>query len=137
MNLETCKKSAKLKSIQPDIPRALKTLKLAEQRWNFINSNEIKDEFASVIVSNAYEALLETCQAVMFKEGFKSYSHECVTAFLSEHLNEKKISRIFDRYRKLRIGINYYGEDLDLETANVAIDEIGKTITLLVDKYLM
>ena len=34
----------------------------------------------------------------------------------------------FDRYRRLRNGINYYGEDIDIETVKEAIIEIPKLI---------
>ena len=39
-------------------------------------------------------------------------------------LKEQSIYGKFDRYRKLRNGVNYYGEDVDMETVKEAIKEI-------------
>ena len=96
----------------------------------------LKDEIASVMTSNAYEALLEVCNSVMFLKGFKSYSHECVTAFISEILKEEKIARTFERYRRIRNRINYYGEGVSLLTAKAALAEVREAIDYLTDKYL-
>ena len=43
-------------------------------------------------------------------------------------LKEQSTFMKFDRYRKLRNGINYYGEDIDIETVKEAIIEIPKLI---------
>lgn len=115
--------------------RAKSLLSLSEERWALIENAEVK-KFAAVITSNAYQPLLEVCEAVLFAKGFKSYSHECVTAFLKEQLDEHKIARVFDRYRKIRIGINYYGESVDPNTAEAALKEIRVIMDELKGKYL-
>ena len=48
--------------------------------------------------------------------------------FLRDILKEQSVSMKFDRYRRLRNGINYYGEDIDIETVKEAIIEIPKLI---------
>ncbi|MBI2580510.1 hypothetical protein HYV85_01745, partial [Candidatus Woesearchaeota archaeon] len=40
----------------------------------------------------------------------------------------------FDRYRRLRNGINYYGEGIDVETVKEAIIEIPELVEKL-EKY--
>ena len=65
----------------------------------------------------------------------KSFSDNYLnTYFLKDILKEPSASAKFDRYRKLRNGINYYGEDLDIETVKEAIIEIPKLVKEL-EKY--
>ena len=60
--------------------------------------------------------------------------HESISYFLRDILKEQSISMRFDRYRKLRNGINYYGEDVDIETVKEAIIEIPQLIQKM-EKY--
>ena len=63
-----------------------------------------------------------------FLTGYKFLDHESITYFLLDVLKERSLSMKFDRYRKLRNGINYYGEDIDIETVKEAIVEIPTMI---------
>ena len=60
--------------------------------------------------------------------------NESISYFLRDILKEQSISMRFDRYRKLRNGINYYGEDVDIETVKEAIIEIPQLIQKM-EKY--
>ncbi len=60
--------------------------------------------------------------------------HESIGYFLRDVLKEQSIYGKFDRYRKLRNGINYYGEDIEVETVKEAIIEIPNIIKEL-EKY--
>ena len=51
--------------------------------------------------------------------------------FLKEILKEPLISRKFDRYRKLRNGINYYGNEIEIITVEDALGEIPKILKYL------
>lgn len=67
-------------------------------------------------------------------KGYKFLDHESITYFLRDILTEKQVSAKFDRYRRLRNGINYYGEDIDIETVKEAAAEIPELINEL-EKY--
>ena len=56
------------------------------------------------------------------------FDHLSITYFLKEIINKDEIAKKFDRLRKIRNGINYYGEDLNLETVEEALKEIPKII---------
>lgn len=70
----------------------------------------------------------ENCEAIGYLKGYRFLDHESIAFFLNDVLNETKISKKFDRYRKLRNGINYYGEDINLETINEALLEIPEIV---------
>lgn len=83
------------------------------------------------IIRELYEGLRQYCEAVGFLKGYKFNSHEVVTYFLDEVLKEKQIAVKFERYRKLRNGINYSGDDVAPETVKEALKEIPELIRLL------
>ena len=86
------------------------------------------------IVRELYEGLRQYCEAIGYLYGYKFMSHEAITYFIDEVLVDKPDSVIFDRYRKLRNGINYYGHDVQLETVKEALKEIPELIVKL-SKY--
>ena len=97
---------------------------------------KLNERSAPIILSNLYDALLSICEALLSLNGLKSYNHECITSFLKKVLNEYKIAEIFDRYRKIRNMIKYYGRTVSVETTETAMKEINNTIRYLKDKYL-
>lgn len=76
------------------------------------------------IIRELYEGLRQHCEAIGYLKGYKFLSHETITYFIDEILNEQGISARFDRYRKIRNGINYYGDDASEETVKEALREI-------------
>ena len=75
-----------------------------------------------------YEGLREYCEAIGYLDGYKFLDHESIGFFIRDILKEQSLFKKFDRYRKLRNGINYYGEDIDIETLKEAITEIPEMI---------
>lgn len=136
MNWNECLNELKVKRKAKDVDLARSALNMS-QRWiktiNYIPNNEIT---APIIASSIYEALLEICSAILSLNGYKSYSHKCITYFLKEILKEEKSSVIFDRNRRLRNGINYYGINISPERSKNALVEIKKEIEYLSFKYL-
>ena len=87
------------------------------------------------VFRETYEALRECCEAIGYLRGYKFLDHVSITYFLQDILNEDNISKKFDRYRKIRNGINYYGEDVNIETVKEALMEVSQMIKDL-DKYV-
>ncbi len=79
-------------------------------------------------IETARVGLREYCEAIGYLRGYKFLDHESIGYFLRDILKEQSVSMKFDRYRKLRNGINYYGEDIDIETVKEAIIEVPKLI---------
>jgi hypothetical protein len=75
----------------------------------------------------AYESLRQHLEALAFEEGFKVYSHEAYTAYLLD----KKLTVLahrFDRLRKLRNGVHYYGRSVEQSTASSALRTVLASI---------
>ncbi len=82
----------------------------------------------SSIISLCYESLREALEALAIKKGLKIYNHECYTSFLKEIINKEKISIKFDKFRKIRNKINYYGKEISIEET----EDVKKEIMILI-----
>ena len=81
------------------------------------------------VLENAYEAMREAADSLLYHDGFKSFSHEAsIVYLLKKGFNEHDVSE-FDRFRKIRNGIKYYGGDCDSEDAQEAIKMATKIIS--------
>ncbi len=110
-------------------------IKNTKKDIQFLNSLIIDEQSSRKLMVNYYDALRSILEAVSAIEGYKIYSHEAFTYFLKEK-NEEILSNKFDRFRKIRNSINYYGEDISIEDTKDNIKEIKKIIKILLDKYL-
>lgn len=74
-------------------------------------------------------------EALAIQHGHKIYDHECYTAFLKELLNKSDMGDRFDKCRKTRNSINYYGETISSDEAEYLIkimeELIGKVKIML------
>ena len=68
-------------------------------------------------------------------DGYKILSHEAFTYYLIER-GEDLLASKFDRFRKIRNGINYYGKNVQIEEAKEYSQEMLKLINILKEKYL-
>ncbi len=84
------------------------------------------------VVENAYEAIRECIDSILFLRGYKSYSHEASIAYLDElEFTVPEIEHA-DWLRKKRNGIKYYGEDASEEEAKEAL----KIADILIQKLI-
>ncbi|MFH1127084.1 MAG: hypothetical protein ABIG84_04255 [archaeon] len=88
----------------------------------------LNDTTAASKVSLAYDALREILESLAIKNGYKIYNHECYTAFLKEIMNESAIADKYDRFRKIRNAINYYGKDITPGEAEPVLAEIRELV---------
>jgi len=129
MDWRECIKDKMVKDVKKDtglINSVKETAKLK------IRSAEIlPDELYLVKIILFYDALREYLECLSLERGYKIYNHECYTAFLKEILNLSREADIFDRLRKTRNGINYYGLKVSREEAK----EIIKDLRTLINKF--
>ncbi len=103
---------------KPDLNLSAATLREAIERLHFAKELKSKPKY---ILENAYEAMREAADALLYKEGYKSYSHEASIVYCKHKgFNDSDLTQ-FDRFRKIRNGIKYYGEDCSLEDARAAL----------------
>ena len=120
-----------VKIIPPDRIKAKSLVKSADEA--VYSAKKIPFELYTLksIIRELYEGLRQFCEAIGYVKGYKFLSHEAITYFIEEILNEPKLSAKFDRYRKIRNGINYYGNDVSEETVKEALVEIPELISQL------
>jgi hypothetical protein len=89
-----------------------------------------KSHFISIICL-MYDALRELLEAIALERGFKIYNHECYTPFIKEIMDLPNEADMFDKLRKIRNSINYYGRHFDMEES----DKILIDLKLLINKF--
>ena len=128
MNFENSLIEGKVKKVTPNNIRASSLFKSSIQAIETAKAIQLNSNTLKSILRELYEGLREYCEAVGYLHGYKFLDHESIGYFLRDILKEQSLSMKFDRYRKLRNGINYYGEDVDIETVKEAIIEIPELI---------
>ena len=131
MSFENLIKEGIVKKVQIDTVRAKSLIKSSEQALSTAKIIPFKEETLKTIFRELYESLREYCEALGYIKGYKFLNHESITNFLDEVLEKKEISLKFDRYRKLRNGINYYGNAIEMQTVKDALIEIPSLINKL------
>ena len=131
----------KVKKVKENPEQAKALLQLAKRRLESIKKRK-KDEFPQLLIESYYEAIKELISALLAIHGYKSYSHECLVAFMEEYypiaFDEFQI-KFLDSMRKLRSDIQYRGRDVAddyLERNNQAIEKIIKILLNLAENEL-
>ena len=128
MNFENSLANGKAKKAMPNKIRSSSLFKSSIQAIETARVIQLNQNTLKSILRELYEGLREYCEAIGYLRGYKFLDHESIGYFLRDILKEQSVSMKFDRYRRLRNGINYYGEDIDIETVKEAIIEIPKLI---------
>ena len=124
MNFEYNLKEGKVKMVLPNKLRAMSFFKSSAQAIEIVKSIPLNSTSAKTVFRELYEGLREYCGAIGYLNGYKFIDHESIGFFLRDVLNEPQLYKKFDRYRKLRNGINYYGENINIETVKEALLEV-------------
>ena len=117
--------------IPPDNIKAKSLLKSAQQAASSAKKIPFETDTLKSILRELYEGLRQYCEALGYQHGYKCQSHEVITIFLEEIIKNRKIALRFDHYRKVRNRINYYGDDVSIETVEEALQEIPKLLEQL------
>ena len=134
MSFENSLIDGKAKKVLPNRIRAESLFKSGVQAIETAKVIQVNSGTVKSILRELYEGLREYCEAIGYVKGYKFLDHESIGYFLRDVLHEQSVFMKFDRYRKLRNGINYYGEDIDIETVKEAIIEIPELVKKL-EKY--
>lgn len=135
MKFEDFITEGKVKRAAKDIAMAKALLRNALDELKYIDDLEVSDASASILMRNYYDILRRILEAIASLEGYMIYSHEAFTYFLRER-GEGIISAKFDRFRKIRNGISYYGQTISAEEAGANVEEMKNMINTLIEKYL-
>ncbi|MDI3473800.1 MAG: hypothetical protein PWR30_123 [Candidatus Woesearchaeota archaeon] len=126
MDWKECNGKSFVKDIKKDKHRIKSIQDVAELK---IESAEfLPEEHYISKISLLYDSLRELLEVIALENGYKIYNHECYTAFLKEILGLSVQADSFDKIRKIRNGINYYGRKLSIEEARKVIEDIHSLI---------
>ncbi len=128
-------KNGVVRTASKDEILAKSLLKTTKKDLEFLNSLKLNDKSSRKLMSNYYDILRSILEAISSLKGYKIYSHKAFTYFLKE-IKEDLISIKFERFRKIRNKINYYGKDVSIKETHENIKEIKSIIKYLVKKYL-
>ncbi|MBN2052945.1 hypothetical protein JW756_05555 [Candidatus Woesearchaeota archaeon] len=131
MNFEKAITLGDARKVPVDILRAKNITLSSKQAIATAKTIILTKESAKSIFRELYEGLREYCDALGYIKGYKFQTHECIAFFIREILKEEVLANKFDRYRKLRNGINYYGETIEEETVKEALKEIPELVRKL------
>lgn len=134
MKFEDFITDGKIRKAQPDTQQAKSLLQMSEQNLKAIKEIRLTDSTASILFSQIYESLRQVIEAIAILKGFKVYSHEAYTYFLKE-LSEDVASQKFDRLRRLRNGIHYYGKPVSVAVTKNTLEEASQLSAELKEKY--
>ena len=128
-------KKGLVRKTSKDKSLAKSLLQNSKRDIEFLDSLKINENSARKMMTNFYDILRSMLEAVSVIKGYKIYSHEAYIYFLKE-IRENLLAIKFDRFRKIRNSINYYGKDISIEETKENIYEMKKMINILIKKYL-
>ncbi len=135
MKFEDFIKQGTVRRASKDKALAESLIKSSKKDLEFLDSLKINENSSRKLMVNYYDVLRSILEAISAMRGYKIYSHEAFTYFLKEN-GEELLSIKFDRFRKIRNSINYYGKDISIDETKENIKEIKIMITKLIKKYL-
>ncbi|MEW5936681.1 MAG: HEPN domain-containing protein [Candidatus Thermoplasmatota archaeon] len=102
-----------MKEVEPDIIKAREALGLATHYLERAEGN-LKIGYSDVSLICAYNAMLHSARALLFRDGIKERSHACVGIYLREKYSDpnkipEKYVNLFDLTRKARHKTQYGG----------------------------
>jgi len=122
----SCKKQGLVKETKEDKNKIASLIRIAEEKIKASNSLSSLHYYSKI--SLLYDAIRTYLECISAKEGYKIYNHECYTFFLKEILKKDLIAEEFDKYRKIRNGINYYGKEISKEESEKIIKDMNHFI---------
>ena len=125
----------KARKAEPDKLMANSIIKNTFEDLKFLDEIKLTENSKRKLVVNYYDSLRSLLEAISLMMGYKIYSHEAFTYFLKEN-GEDLISLKFDRFRKIRNGLNYYGKSIQLKGAEEIINELKEVIKLVKKKFI-
>ena len=126
MDWKECLKNKTAKEVKIDKNLIISTRKIASSKIE--SADSLKEHLFIGKISLLYDALREYLECISIENGYKIYNHECYTAFLKEILKMSREADSFDKLRKIRNGINYYGRLVNKEEANQIISDLKTLI---------
>ena len=112
-----------------DRENALRSLELSKSNIDDAEASLNIRRYRVMVVSS-YTAMFHAARAILFKDGVKERSHECIPVYIKERYPElARVANTLDSYRRFRHSV-IYGLDvlLDADEARAALDAAKETL---------
>ncbi|MDO8661378.1 MAG: hypothetical protein Q7K43_05805 [Candidatus Woesearchaeota archaeon] len=121
-------------SVDKELAKSL--VEQAFRQYAHAEKDTITDENRDFVLSDYYEAVRMLVDALIALSGYKAYSHEATVVFLAKDKDFPPVlSEGFDRMRRLRNDLHYYGKRIEIADAQDARD-MAHTIVLKLRKKI-
>jgi uncharacterized protein (UPF0332 family) len=123
MKMAECFQKGLLKRTSPDMDNALRSLELSKSNIEDAIENMSIHRYRVVAISS-YSSMFHSARAILFRDGIKERSHECIPVYLKEKYSQlETLANILDSYRRFRHDA-IYGLDfaIDDKEAKAALD---------------
>ncbi len=123
MKMAECFQKGLLKRTSPDIGNAARSPELSMKNIEDATANLSIHRYRVVAISS-YSAMFHAARAVLFRDGIKERSHECIPVYLKEKYPELETqANVLDSYRRFRHDAIYGLEFvMDEQDARAALD---------------
>ncbi|MBS3163849.1 hypothetical protein J4439_00285 [Candidatus Woesearchaeota archaeon] len=128
-------KSGSVRKSSRDVQLARSLLTTAHEDLAFLDTVPLDEKAARKMMSNYYDTLRAIVEAMAVLDGYKVYSHEAFTFYLKEK-GESLAAEKYDRFRRIRNRINYYGQNISVAEVAEHAEGIQKLIRTLTEAYL-
>jgi uncharacterized protein (UPF0332 family) len=123
MKLAECFQKGLLKKISPDMDNAIRSLELSKSNIDDAEENLSIHRYRVVAILS-YTAMFHAARAILFRDGIKERSHECIPVYFKEKYPElETLANILDSYRRFRhdaiYGLNFV---IDENEARASLD---------------
>ncbi len=140
MKLADCFKSGLLKRTSPDIGNAFRSLELSRSNIEDAIENMSIHRYRVVTISS-YSSMFHTARSILFRDGIKERSHECIPIYLKEQYPElEDLANILDSYRRFRhhaiYGLDFEMDEKEAQASLDFAEEFLKKIKIYMDQNL-
>lgn len=132
MNIDDCFRKSLLKRIAPDMENAKRSILLSMNNIEDASINISIHRYRVVMVSS-YTAMFHAARAILFKDGIKERSHECIPVYIKSKYPElESLANILDSYRRFRhnaiYGMDFSSDDIEAQAALDSAKELLEKI---------
>ena len=130
MRFEDFLRQGKVKKTSKDLQLVKSLLESSDNDLKFLKDLKIDEISSRKIFSCYYDTLRSVLEAMALLDGYKVYSHEAFTYYLTEK-SKDELAHKFDRFRKIRNRVNYYGKGISAEEVKEYKEEIIELVKKL------
>lgn len=136
MKMAECFQKGMLKRTSPDMENALRSLELSRSNIEDAIENMSIHRYRVVAISS-YSSMFHAARAILFRDGIKERSHECIPVYIKEKYPElETLANILDSYRRFRhdaiYGLDFAIDEKEAKAALNSAKEILEKIKFFI-----